>query len=396
MNILFLYISLPHLSKSTVFTDIIREFDRQGHSVKVVTPLEGNGTPGISKEAGIDVVRFKTDQLTNNKSNIQKGIAYLKLIYQFPRAVRKYFKNEKFDLIIAHSLPPEIGLIAKILKRRYKARFYLMLCEYIWQDSVALGYFSEKSLICKYYKWMERNTIRTADYIGSPSQGNIDFVLNFYPRAKEKNIHILHYSKFPLELPASDIDVRAKYGLKDKFVAIYGGNMSIAQKIENVVNVAEATRDYQDIVFVLLGRGQEIESVKKEVERRKLSNVTFIDFLPKEDYLQLLANCDVGLVSLNEKLAIPNIPSKIVSLLNLSIPVIASIDRVTDLGKYLEDAGAGLWSYAGDTRKFKENIVKLYENPELRKQMGENALKFYMENMVSEKGYQTIMNQVKR
>ena len=198
MNILFLYISLPHLSDTGVFVDLIKEFARQGHQVKVATPMINGSYEGVNKEAGIDVLRFKTDQLMNNTSNIQKGIAYIKLIHQFNKAIKNYYGNERFDLIIAHSLPAEIGIIVKFLKRKFKAEFYLMLCEYIWQDSVSLGFFNEGGLICKYYQWLEKITIKTADYIGSPSQGNIDFTLKYYPWAVEKNSHLHHYSQAPI------------------------------------------------------------------------------------------------------------------------------------------------------------------------------------------------------
>ncbi len=394
MNILFLYISLPHLSESAVFTDLIKEFANQGHNVKVATPLTGKGVEGVNKEAGIDVLRFKTDQLRNNTSNIQKGIAYIKLIYQFPKAIKKYFGKEKFDLIIAHSLPTEIGIIVNILKRRYKAKFYLMLCEYIWQDSVSLGFFKESSLVCRYYKLLEKITVNTADYIGSPSQGNIDFTLKHHPWAKNKNFEILHYTQAPINLPKSNNDIKSKLGIEGKFVAIYGGNMSIAQKIENVIDVAEACKDYEEILFLLLGRGQDLISVQEDVMRRNLSNVKFLEFLPQNDYLQLLSVCDIGLVSLNEKLVMPNIPSKTLAYFNLSIPIVASIDRNTDYGQYLEEAKGGLWSYAGDTEKFKENILALYQNPTLRKEMGQNGNKFYMKNMLPIVGYRTIIDQI--
>jgi glycosyltransferase involved in cell wall biosynthesis len=392
MNILFLYISLPHLSETGVFVDLIKEFAKQGHKVKVATPMNKWSTEGVNKEAGIDVLRFKTDQLTNNTSNIKKGIAYIKLIYQFTGSIKKYYANEKFDLIIAHSLPPEIGIIVRLLKRKYRAKFYLMLCDYIWQDSVSLGFFREGGLICKYYQWLEKLTIKMADYIGCPSQGNIDFTLKYYPWAKEKNIHVLHYSQYPINLPPPIEDIKAKYNLSDKFVAVYGGNMSIAQKIENVIDLAESCLDYKDILFLLVGRGQDIPSIKEKVKKRKLTNITFLDFMPKDEYLQLLSVCDVGLISLNEKLAVPNIPSKTLSYFNLSIPIIASIDRNTDYGGYLELAGAGLWSYAGETEKFKQNLLKLYNSPELRKEMGQNGYNFYMTHMLPEKAYQTIIN----
>ncbi|NLN48480.1 MAG: glycosyltransferase family 4 protein [Clostridiales bacterium] len=394
MNILFLYISLPHLSQNGVFVDLIKEFDKQGHNVKVVTPARKGDSVGLSKEAGIDVIRFKTDQLTNNTSNIQKGIAYIKLIYQFPKAVFDFFRKVKFDLIIAISIPTEMGLIIKRLKKYYNAKAYLMLCEYIWQDSVSLGFFKEKSIICRYYKWLEAFMIRTVDFIGSPSQGNINFTLHYYPWAVEKNIHILHYSKFPVQIKLAYNTIRQKYNLNNNFVAIYGGNMSIAQKAENIINLAEACQEYKDIIFLLLGRGQEVDFCKNEAKIRGVTNIIFIDFLPREEYYELLSVCDVGLISLNEKLAIPNIPSKTLDYFNLGVPVVASIDRVTDYGQYLEQAEAGLWSYAGDITSFKENLLKLYNSPELRKRMSEKGMEFYNKYMIPAYGYQTIIEHI--
>ncbi len=394
-NILFLYISLPHLSQNGVFVDLIKEFDKQGHNVKVVTPARKGDSVGLSKEAGIDVVRFMTGRLTNNKSNIQKGIAYIKLIFQFPKAVRRHFTDEKFDLIIAHSLPPEIGIIVGKLKRKYKAKFYLMLCEYIWQDSVSLGFFSEKSLICRYYRYLEKKMVCIADFIGSPSQGNIDFTLKYYTFVKKKNIRILHYTSAPLSIEPAVADLKEKYGVQDKFVAIYGGNMSVAQKIDNVIDLAQACIDYEDICFLLLGRGQDVVRSKKEANQRGLTNIYFIDFLPQKEYFQLLSVCDVGIISLNEKLATPNIPSKTLDFFNMALPILASIDKNTDYGNYLDIAEAGLWSFAGDTDSFKENLLKLYNSPELRKKMGENGHKFYNNYMMPIHGYNTIINQVK-
>lgn len=395
MNILFLYISLPNLSNAGVFTDLIKEFARQGHNVKVATPLMGKAEEGMHKEAGIEVLRFKTAQLTNNTSNIKKGLAYMKLVHQYPRIIKKYFGKEKFDVIIGHSLPPEMGIIIPQLKRYYHAKYYLQLCEYTWQDSVSLGFFKKNSLICKYYQWMERKTIKAADYIGCPSQGNVDFAIGMYPWAADHNIHIIHYCQQPIERPQSNGEIRAKLGLEGKFVAIYGGNMSIVQKVSNVLDLAERCLEYKDIVFLFLGRGQEVEIIKAEAAKRGLENIRFLHFMPKDDYLKLLSECDVGLVSLNEKLAIPNIPSKTLALFNLSLPIVAAVDHVTDYGKYLENAEAGLWSYSGDTEKFKKNLLTLYNDSKLCKTMGQNGNAFFMSHMTPKNAYDTIISRIK-
>lgn len=396
MNILFSFILLPHLSESGVFVDLIKEFSRQGHNVKVVTPLIPGTTEGVSFESNIEVLRFKTDQLTRNSSNIKKGIAYIKYTYQILFAIRKFYKDEKFDLIIGHSLPPEFALVVKCLKYKYNAKLYLMLCEYVWQDSVSLGFIRQGGLICRYYRFLEQSIIRSADFIGSPSQGNINFTLELYPWAENKNIHILHYPQSPIEICRKHNILKDKYNISNKFTVVYGGNVSIAQKIENVISLAEACKEIEDIVFLIIGRGPQIDKVIADIKNKALSNVIFIDFLPKQEYEDLLSECDVGIVSLNEKLAVPNIPSKTVTFFNLAIPIVASIDYVTDYGSYLEKAGAGFWSYAGDTESFKQNLLKLYNSKDLKKKMGDNGYQFYKEHMTPLIAYNTIEKIIKQ
>ncbi|HON08209.1 MAG TPA: hypothetical protein PLW02_08945 [Verrucomicrobiota bacterium] len=276
MNILYLSIALHHLSQKSAFGDLAKEFIKNGHNVKIVAPMVSESIEGVNIEDGIEVFRFKTDQLIGNTSMIKKGLAYMKLIYQYPKAINKYCSGHKIDLIISHSLPPEIGIIVKRLKKKYNAKFYLMLCEYIWQDSVSLGFFKKNSLICKYYQHLEKTNIKTADYIGCPSQGNIDFVLKLYPWAINKNIHILHYSQSPIELSNTNQkkeEIRAKYNLNNKFLAIYGGTLGIAQKIEYILDLAESCLDYENIVFILLGKGSAYNAIKQEVNNRKLNNI---------------------------------------------------------------------------------------------------------------------------
>jgi hypothetical protein len=58
--------------------------------------------------------------------------------------------------------------------------------------------------------------------------------------------------------------------------------------------------------------------------------------LPKNDYDKLLAACDVGLIFLNKNFTIPNYPSRLLSYLEMKIPVIAATDPNSDIGLDIE------------------------------------------------------------
>ncbi len=114
------------------------------------------------------------------------------------------------------------------------------------------------------------------------------------------------------------------------------------------------------------------------------------EYIPRDEYRNLLKQCDIGLINLNRIFTIPNMPSKVIDYFNAGIPILASTDKNTDLKQFLQDSKAGLWSETGDLKTYKENFEKLLNNKELRKELGKNGRKFLEENLSVEKTYQII------
>jgi glycosyltransferase involved in cell wall biosynthesis len=144
----------------------------------------------------------------------------------------------------------------------------------------------------------------------------------------------------------------------------------------------------------VVGAGALKKRLEKLVADNSLTNVLIKDQLPRSDYQELVHNSDVGLISLNEKFTIPNIPSKTLSYFNAKVPILAAIDANTDYGKMLEESAAGLWSVTGDTEKYKHNFDTLYNNPELRTKMGEDGYAYLIKHLTPDKTYKRIIDEV--
>ena len=373
-----------------MYGDLIQEYIKQGHKVYTVAPTVKVKTH-ISVENKVEVLRVKTLTLFG-VGNVKKGIAYQMLIPQYLLAIKKHFSNIHVDLIICHTPPLEFALIMQVLKKKFKCSFYLLLRDYIWQDAVGLGIIKEKGIICRYYRYLEKKMYHLADGIGCMSQGNIEFVKYYYPELNVSKLHILDNFQSPQMNEEWDNDLMEKYELKGKFVSIYGGNMGISKKMENILALAQACMMYHDVIFLLIGNGTSFEKLKTKARQLELTNVNFFDFIPRDEYQKLMSQCDLGLISLNENLKIPNIPSKTISYFNMSIPILASIDYVTDYGELLESTNSGLWSYGGDLKTLKTNFDRLYQSPNLRREMGQNGYNYYCKNMTTEYAYYKIMN----
>lgn len=394
MNILFLFCYLPQLNgKGDLYAQLVNEFHEQGHTICVSAKGKDIDKALLRKENGIEVLRIKSHDFTGVSSNVKKALAYQEYALKQRYYTKKYFKHKKFDLIISHSLPPELAYIVGGLKTYYKCPFYLIQSDFIWQDAVAFGYFSANNPIALYYRFWEKKMFKKADYIGCPTKGNVSFIKEYYPNIPDERFDLLPFWLNEVKVEPN-YQLKEEFGLKDKFVVIYGGSVGAAQRIEHIVELADACREYKDIVFVILGKGAYLDVIKGMVTERQLENVVFRSFLPQEQYLSFLAACDVGLIILNEKMATPNFPSKALSYLNMRVPILAALDHTTDFGCYLEENVAGLWGYSDDIPTLKEKLICYYENKELRDQVKENGYQLFKNHLTTQQAYQTIINKV--
>jgi glycosyltransferase involved in cell wall biosynthesis len=395
MKILFLMLNLSNLDKpSGMYSDLIMEFVNNGHIVYPVAVSSKEKKTFLSAENGINVLRVKTLPLFD-VNYIRKGIANLLLPFQYKMAIYRFYKNINPDLIILPTPPMTLGSLARNLKGKHNAKIYLILRDIFPQNAVDLGIIRNGSLLHKFFRRKEKNLYHCADTIGCMSQANIDYILKHNSDLEPDKIHILMNFQKSLESQFISLNNNKEhYGFKGKFVVVFGGNMGIPQKIENVLALARECLIFRDVVFLFIGEGTQLNRIKNFTIKENLSNIQFKNYIPRDEYMQLLKNCDVGLISLNEDYTIPNIPNKTSSYFDAGIPILASVDNATDCGLILERAGAGLVSQAGDLNAFFRNFCKLYNSHELRLQMGRNGKAFFNENMTSEKAYNTILRHV--
>jgi hypothetical protein len=118
-------------------------------------------------------------------------------------------------------------------------------------------------------------------------------------------------------------------------------------------------------------------------------------YLPKKEFDELLTVCDVGLIYLDNRFTIPNYPSRILSYMQASLPILMSSDMNTDLGKQIVDWKIGLWNYSGDIESFIRNYCYLLdlENRNKFKVNIPSVLKSEFNVQVT---YQKIMNHMKK
>jgi glycosyltransferase involved in cell wall biosynthesis len=369
-----------------MYSDMVNEFKKNGHSVLPMAPiLSGSLNSHISLENGIEVLRVKTFDVFS-KNVLEKGFANLFLSYQYKKSYQSFWKEKPVDLVIVATPSVMFADYVFYIKRIKKARVYLMQKDIFPQNAVDLGLMKKKSLIFKFFKKNEIKLLTTADIVGCTSTGNIQYFLKHYHFLNRDKVKLL-YNSTKLFSSSSSSNLNTYTDLKHKFVVIFGGNMGKPQQLENVLKLAIRCKDYKDVVFLIIGKGTEVEKLKKIAQSKAISNLKFIESVPRKEYFNLLSNSDIGLISLHQDFSVPNTPMKLNDYLNAGIPVLASIDRDNDLGNLLVENNMGRYAFADSPEELFNQFSILYNDKILRNKLGKNGYNFCLKNLSVEKAY---------
>jgi colanic acid biosynthesis glycosyl transferase WcaI len=173
---------------------------------------------------------------------------------------------------------------------------------------------------------------------------------------------------------------RQEFGLQNKFVVMYAGNVGYSQALMPMLEAAAALTDEPHVNFVINGGGV----ARPELERaaRGLPNVRFVDMQPAGRLAEVLTAADIHLVPLKRGLAHASVPSKTYSILAAGRPLLASVDAESEVARLVQDAGCGMAVPPEDAESITKAIRRLIESPETVETMGEAARRF-VENWVS-------------
>lgn len=382
MNILYLTISNLNMREAGIYQDLIKELISNGHSVTIVMANEEKYLKNTSFniDEGIEILRVKVGNQFG-VSFIKKGISNLLLENQFKKSINKLLSNKEFDFILYATPPVTFSGVVEFCKKKYNATTYLMLKDIFPQNAVDIGLFKKGGLIYNIFKKKEEKLYKNSDWIGCMSKKNIEYLLDHNKWIDSGRVEMFPNAIYPCESNSNEESERYRIQLnipKDKILYVFGGNLGKPQGINFLIKAIKSLNKNLSCHFIIVGSGSEEETVKIEAENMK--NLTFINFLPRDEYESLIKECDIGIISLDYRFTIPNYPSRILSYMDKGIPILACTDKNTDIKELVEEeAKCGKWCYSNDIEDFKKCVEYFENNKEHLKEIGLNGRR-YLEN----------------
>lgn len=379
-------------SSATQMHDMAMELHRQKHEVIVLTPSDQvSNHIEVTREGGPQVVRVKTRKI-KKAWRVLRALEEAQLPNVLWHRARQFLHQHPADLIVFYSPTIFLAPLVRRLKSLWQCPTYLILRDIFPAWAVDAGLF-RKGLIYYFFRRKEILQYEVADRIAVQSPANLQYFVREFPSRRYQLEVLYNWMSLHVEnLPATNY--RAQLGLQDKVVFVYGGNLGVAQDVDNIVRLALHLAQHDKIYFLLVGEGSEVSRLKTLIAEKRLQNMQILPAVSPREYLAMLSEFDVGILSLDRRLNTHNVPGKLLGYMYWSKPTLASINAGNDLFEILGRKQAGFCFLNGDDDNLCDAAVRLAGDPELRNRMGKNARSLLERKFSVETAVAQIMNQI--
>jgi glycosyltransferase involved in cell wall biosynthesis len=184
------------------------------------------------------------------------------------------------------------------------------------------------------------------------------------------------------QLAPPENELRKDWGLEDRFVVGYAGNLGRAHDLDTIIEAMRLLQERANtsnddvaarVSFLFVGGGAQFPKLEREILHRQLSNVSTRPYQPRDRLAQTLGVADLHLVSLNPKLEGLVFPSKFYGIAAAGRPMIYIGARDGELACLIEDIECGFTVEPRDGEMLVARILLLASDPALRQLMGARA-----------------------
>lgn len=197
----------------------------------------------------------------------------------------------------------------------------------VWPDNAVQSHLiSQGSLLYRYFEMWQRYVYKNADRIICISDDMKKFIVSKNVSAEKIDvIYNWGYSDEAVNIPWEKNKFVNKFELdREKFYAIYAGNIGKMQNVEVVVNAAKELQNREDIHFLIIGDGARRDAIENMA--RGLNNITMLPMQPRELAVHIYSAAGVNIIPLVAGGTKTAMPSKTGVILSCGQPAVFCFD----------------------------------------------------------------------
>ncbi|MEY4938672.1 MAG: hypothetical protein RIQ93_407 [Verrucomicrobiota bacterium] len=365
------------LATAQLLVDLAESLAAQNCSVSVVVCHSAAGLPARERRNGVEIIRVGSPPTDHHLARRTMNAAWFHLaaLALLWRTVRPG------DVIVALTDPPLIGVTAALIARVRGARLVHWIQDIYPEVLPAVT----KSWIARITSGAFR-PVRDVAWRNAAACVTLgeDMAATVRPNLSRKNrLHIVpNWAPQGLHAGAAEevAALRTHWGLGDRFIVGYSGNLGRVHDLSGLIQVAENFRTDPAIVFLLVGHGANYNALRTEVDRKQLTNVRFLPPRPRGELSVSLSVPDVHLISLRPGCEKFVFPSKLYGVAAVARPVLLLGTRNSELAETIARQAMGTVFDPHDTAGISACLRRLATEPAWRRSLEAAAGRFGLQN----------------
>ncbi len=324
---------------------------------------------------GIDIYRCGI-KINSKAGLLQRIISYA---FYLIHATWKLIFLEDKSMMLGVTNPPFISILLLIVSAITRCKYYFILHDVYPEGLVAVGKLKEKSFITKIWRELNRYSYQRAIKLVVLGRDMKDLLIQNYRLAPEKIEYIPNWSITPTNTftPFDQNDLAHELNIQSKFVIQYSGNMGLWHDIDTFVHAAAQLKTNQDIQFLFVGNGIRQQQAHQIAQELALTNIIWMDFVPKEQLSTSLTCAHVALISLNTGLEGIAVPCKLYGILGSGRAILAQVPATSEVAYTITEAECGFVIPPGDVDGLVSRIQQLVIDRDLTSKMGLRSFQAY-------------------
>lgn len=333
----------------------------------IISGLEQNGVTVIPCQT--DVFPTHEEKMAAvNASLLRQGLAFLRA---YLRLASQYLRAPDHDYVfvgyIGHIDMFPARILAWLRRKPIVFDTFYSLYDTIVEDR---GLYARGTMRARLLRFIDRWSCKLAELSLLDTWKHVDYYAAEFRLGRERFLAVPlgtdEKNFFPRPWPAED-------GVLDcisysSYIPLHG--------IDVQLDAAARLRDRADIRFTFVGKGQLYPEMRARAEQAGLTNVKFIEWISHAELVELIGRADVclGIFGRTEKAA-RVIPYKAYEALAMRKPLITGDSPASR--ESLTDGREALLSPMGDAESLARQILRLRDDPQLRRDIAERGHEFF-------------------
>ena len=376
------------VSTAYLYNDLALGFQKRGYEICVLTTtphfnlIEGalNKQPlqkrflGLFYVSDFNGIKVFHIPLKKHKSTLLRMLSF---IYWHKMSFFVGLFLKRTDVILTPSPPLTSGLLAILLAKIKGAKTIYNVQEIYPDLLINLGHLKNTFAI-NFLKRLERFVYNSSNAVTTIDK---QFYTIITPRIKQKSsLQIIpNFVNTDLYVTESSTKLPDEFLSKPGFAnMLYAGNIGLAQEWDLVLNVAKEIRN-EPITIWIIGEGVKKEYVKSQIEKHELSNIKLLPYQDRKYMPAINLFADFHFIAMDKSMENEGFPSKVYSIMASGRPMVIVSSENTPITSFLNETDTSLLVTDHSLSGFKDAVLKLAGDKDLRISLGANGRKIIEE-----------------